>query len=200
MENTVLSCRVLLCYPATSCSTVPREHSSYCCVRWNVYTEPFPSNGYTRHNTYETQVTCTISLRNVSFTRLYLSLSHTPIHTRALSLSLSLPLPVSTQQVANKSNRMFKSNIMTCFQSFHNNLFSCAPIVACGYILTWLSINSLKNGLKMKVKFMLGRTVNRPVLVSSTHLGPKSSFLLLSESCMLVDVGRPLWREDRAVI
>jgi hypothetical protein len=32
MENIVFSCRVLLCYLETRCSTVHREHSSYCCV------------------------------------------------------------------------------------------------------------------------------------------------------------------------
>jgi hypothetical protein len=32
--------------------------------------------------------------------------------------------------------------------------------------------------------------------VSSTHLGPKTRFLLLSDSCGFVDVGRSLWRED----
>jgi hypothetical protein len=32
MENTVFSCRVLLCYQAASCSTVHREHSSCCFV------------------------------------------------------------------------------------------------------------------------------------------------------------------------
>jgi hypothetical protein len=38
------------------------------------------------------------------------------------------------------------------------------------------------------------------VLVSSPHLGPKTRFLLLSDSCGFVDVGHPLWREDRSVI
>jgi hypothetical protein len=32
MENTVFSCRVFLCYLTTRCSTVYKEHSSYCCV------------------------------------------------------------------------------------------------------------------------------------------------------------------------
>jgi hypothetical protein len=32
MESTVFSCRVFLCYLATSCSMIHREHSSYFCV------------------------------------------------------------------------------------------------------------------------------------------------------------------------
>jgi hypothetical protein len=38
------------------------------------------------------------------------------------------------------------------------------------------------------------------MLVSSTHLGPKTRFLLLSDSCGFVDVGRPRWREERSVV
>jgi hypothetical protein len=38
------------------------------------------------------------------------------------------------------------------------------------------------------------------VLVSSTHLGPKTRFLLLSDSCEFVDVGRTLWRWDGTVV
>jgi hypothetical protein len=34
----------------------------------------------------------------------------------------------------------------------------------------------------------------------STHLGRKTRFLLLSDSCGFVDVGRPLWREDGSVV
>jgi hypothetical protein len=36
--------------------------------------------------------------------------------------------------------------------------------------------------------------------MSSTHLGPKTRFLLLSEICVFVDVGHPLWREDGSVV
>jgi hypothetical protein len=39
------------------------------------------------------------------------------------------------------------------------------------------------------------RSVSQSVLVSSTHLGPKTTFLLLSgDSCGFVDVGRPHWQ------
>jgi hypothetical protein len=51
-----------------------------------------------------------------------------------------------------------------------------------------------------KVKIKLRPTVSRPVLVSSTHLGPKTRFLLLSDSCGFVDVGRSLWQEDVSVV
>jgi hypothetical protein len=42
-------------------------------------------------------------------------------------------------------------------------------------------------------------TDGQSVLVSSTHLGLTTRFLLLSDSCGFVDVGRPLWRENRSV-
>jgi hypothetical protein len=44
---------------------------------------------------------------------------------------------------------------------------------------------------------MLRPTVSRPVcLVSRTHLGLTTKFLLLSDSCGFVDVGRSVWREN----
>jgi hypothetical protein len=43
------------------------------------------------------------------------------------------------------------------------------------------------------------RSVGQSVLVSSTHLRLTTRFLLLSDSCGFVDVGRPLWREDGCV-
>jgi hypothetical protein len=43
------------------------------------------------------------------------------------------------------------------------------------------------------------RSVGQSVLVSSTHLGPKTRFLLLSDSFTSVDVGRALWREGGSV-
>jgi hypothetical protein len=36
-------------------------------------------------------------------------------------------------------------------------------------------------------------------LVSSPHLGLMTRFLLLSDSCGFVDMGRPFWREDGSV-
>jgi hypothetical protein len=48
MENTAFSCRVMMCYQATSCSTVHREHFLLLCIRWKVYTESLSSNGYMR--------------------------------------------------------------------------------------------------------------------------------------------------------
>jgi hypothetical protein len=46
----------------------------------------------------------------------------------------------------------------------------------------------------------VSRSVGQSVLVSSTYLGPKTRFLLLSDSCGFVDVGRPLWRENGSII
>jgi hypothetical protein len=48
---------------------------------------------------------------------------------------------------------------------------------------------------------MLRPTVIRPVCLSAKpHLGPKTRFLLLWDSCGFVDVGRPLWREDGSAV
>jgi hypothetical protein len=48
---------------------------------------------------------------------------------------------------------------------------------------------------------MLRPTVSRPVcLVVKPHLGPRTRFLLLSDSCGFVDVGRSLRREDGSVV
>jgi hypothetical protein len=44
------------------------------------------------------------------------------------------------------------------------------------------------------------RSVGKSLLVSSTHLGPKTWFLLLSGSCRFVDVGRFLWRKNGTVV
>jgi hypothetical protein len=43
------------------------------------------------------------------------------------------------------------------------------------------------------------QSVGQSVFVSSTHLGPKTRYLLLSESCGFVNVGRLLWREGGSV-
>jgi hypothetical protein len=55
----------------------------------------------------------------------------------------------------------------------------------------------------VKVKWKLcydRRSVGQSVAMSSTHLGPKLRFLLLSKSCRFVDVGPPLSREDESVV
>jgi hypothetical protein len=44
------------------------------------------------------------------------------------------------------------------------------------------------------------QAVGQSVLEQGTHLGPTTKFLLLSESCGFVDVGRFLWREDGYVV
>jgi hypothetical protein len=47
---------------------------------------------------------------------------------------------------------------------------------------------------------MLWPTVSLPVYLDvKPHLGPKIRFLLLSYTCVLVEVGGPLWREDGSV-
>jgi hypothetical protein len=44
------------------------------------------------------------------------------------------------------------------------------------------------------------RSVGQSVLVSSTHLGLKTRFLFLSDSCRFADVVCPLWREVGSVV
>jgi hypothetical protein len=44
------------------------------------------------------------------------------------------------------------------------------------------------------------RSVGQSVLVSGSHLGPVTRFVLLSDIFGLRVVGRPPWREDRSVI
>jgi hypothetical protein len=51
---------------------------------------------------------------------------------------------------------------------------------------------------KSKLRYDRG-SVGQSILVSSTHFGPKTRFLFLSDSCWFVDVGRPLWREDGSI-
>jgi hypothetical protein len=43
-------------------------------------------------------------------------------------------------------------------------------------------------------------SVGQSVLVSSTHLGLTTRFLLLSDSCGFVNLGRPLWREYGSIV
>jgi hypothetical protein len=55
--------------------------------------------------------------------------------------------------------------------------------------LEWLEAVDL---VPVEVKLTLRPTVNRPVSLGvKPHLGPKTRFLLLSDSCGFVDVGRP---------
>jgi hypothetical protein len=48
---------------------------------------------------------------------------------------------------------------------------------------------------------MLRPEISRPVCLGvKPHLGPKTRFLLLADSCRFDDVGLPLWREDVSVV
>jgi hypothetical protein len=51
------------------------------------------------------------------------------------------------------------------------------------------------------VPFVVWPTVSRTVCSGiKPHLGPKTRFLLLSDSCGFVDVGLPLWWENGSVV
>jgi hypothetical protein len=43
------------------------------------------------------------------------------------------------------------------------------------------------------------QSFGKSVLVSSTHLGPKTIFVFLSDSCKFVDVRHPLWQQESIV-
>jgi hypothetical protein len=78
--------------------------------------------------------------------------------------------------------------------------------------LTWLTLNyrtvfwillrmNLRIEFRVKVKVKLRPTVSRPVCLGwSTHLNLTTKFLILSDSCVFVDVGRSLWRENGSVV
>jgi hypothetical protein len=54
---------------------------------------------------------------------------------------------------------------------------------------------------RLKVNIMSRLMFRRPVCVGvKPHLGPKTIFLLLSDSCGIVDVGRHLSRENGSVV
>jgi hypothetical protein len=64
-------------------------------------------------------------------------------------------------------------------------------------------VSHIQHVTQVRVKSKLcydRRSVGQCVLISSPHLRPKTRFLLLSDSCGFVDVGRPLWREDGSVV
>jgi hypothetical protein len=55
----------------------------------------------------------------------------------------------------------------------------------------------VRNWLKLQSKLCYHqRSVGQSVLVLGTHLRPMTRFWLFSNSCVFVDVGRPLWREE----
>jgi hypothetical protein len=73
------------------------------------------------------------------------------------------------------------------------------------------SLSSLKSSIqsvpyesdlvvKVKVKVTLRLTVSQSVSLGiEPHLGPMTRYLFLSDSYVLISVGRPLWREDGSV-
>jgi hypothetical protein len=57
------------------------------------------------------------------------------------------------------------------------------------------------NKVKVQVQVMLDRrSFGQSALVSRNHLGSKTRFLLLSDSCRFVDVGCPLCQEEGSVV
>jgi hypothetical protein len=60
----------------------------------------------------------------------------------------------------------------------------------------WLATLSCLHSAKVKDDWL---SVIQPVLVSSTHLGSMTRFLLLSDSYGCVDVGHPIWWEEVSV-
>jgi hypothetical protein len=84
----------------------------------------------------------------------------------------------------------------------HFNVPDWRPPNLEGHVPVFLSrANRAKAYVTSKSKLCYDRrSVGQSVLVSSIHLGPKTRFLLLSDSCGFVDVGRFPWREDASVV
>jgi hypothetical protein len=62
-----------------------------------------------------------------------------------------------------------------------------------------LQLSTLK--FKVKGKFLLRLTISRSVCLGvKPHLGPRTRFLLLSDSFGFFDVRRPIWQEDGSVV
>jgi hypothetical protein len=97
------------------------------------------------------------------------------------------------------------------------SLFGCLIQISYVYRLPFLPPSPLRydglstvpsvNGLRRASYFVSKkklcydrRPVGQSVLVSSTHLGPKARFLILSDNCGFVVVGRSLWREHWSVV
>jgi hypothetical protein len=70
-----------------------------------------------------------------------------------------------------------------------------------GYNGTKISIFNFLKTSKETYTIKLRQTASRTVSLGvKPHLGSKTRILLLSNSCGFVDVGHPLWWEDRSVI
>jgi hypothetical protein len=89
------------------------------------------------------------------------------------------------------------------------SLLVCLLLFSLGFCLslrlTWFRATLRLTCLRMsRVWLWLScydrRSVGQSVLELSTHLGLTTRFLLLSDSCGFVDVGRSLWREDGSVV
>jgi hypothetical protein len=91
-----------------------------------------------------------------------------------------------------------------CFVTPYNNRHSSALVLTglpVGYHLITGPQLSTVNWLLVKVKVTLRPTVSQPVSRGvKPHRGPKTRFMLLSESCGFIDVGHPLWQADGSVI
>jgi hypothetical protein len=90
-------------------------------------------------------------------------------------------------------------------RSGHMTVYLIFPILL--RVLKWCLLFDVRRGLTntghypstewllSKSNLCYGRrSVGQSILVSSTHLGPKTRFLLLSDICGFVDVGSPLTR------
>jgi hypothetical protein len=84
------------------------------------------------------------------------------------------------------------NNVLFCSRRYRlatvSHLTHCSK---CSHILDWIKVTKIRHDR---------RSVGRCFLVSGSHLGAKTGFLLLSDRCRFVDVRHPLWREDGSVL
>jgi hypothetical protein len=104
-------------------------------------------------------------------------------------------LKITITQAESQAVIVFTSR---CSVTVPNNRDSSALVLTslrAGYYLTTNSLNNRisANSCNVKVKVILRQTVSRPVSLGvKALLGPKNTFLLLSDSSGFIEVGRPL--------
>jgi hypothetical protein len=91
--------------------------------------------------------------------------------------------------------------------TFHTHKVVSSVTLLLTMEIPWLTISCHYNNFRpkaptsgqVKVEVIVRLTVSRPVCLVVRHPSPITRFLLLSDRCGFVDVGRPLWRENESV-
>jgi hypothetical protein len=97
-----------------------------------------------------------------------------------------------------------QSHIATDGKSVSQSVSLGLELMTVTVFLLWGALSDERTGAaaltKVKVKITLRLTISQSVSLGiEPHLGPITRYLFLSDSYVLVSVGRPLWREDGSV-